>query len=236
MRKKIKRVMQGFLVLVLIVTASVTAVGYSEYKKVTEAMPIQAKIQDIQQSEAYVAYEDIAPLFVKAMIATEDARFPYRDSPLDMIAIMRAIRSNFRNRHLVEGGSTIPQQLAKNLYFDHSASFTRKVSEYLIAKEIMQNYDKEEVFALYASIIYFGDGHNGIRQASLGYFDVEPSHLNAFQATLLAGLPQAPSIYQLSTNYKGAIKRQYHVLQRLVDENYLSQQEADIIVESGGRE
>lgn len=234
MKKIFKKLIQVVLLVFVVFALAITTVGYSEYKRVTDEISVHDKVLEIQKTEAYVTYDDIAPLFVKAIIATEDARYPYRDSPLDFIAIVRALRTNLRSHHLQEGGSTIPQQLAKNMYFDHSASLTRKVSEYLIARQIMKNYDKEEIIALYASIIYFGDGYYGIEEASQGYFSVSAKDLNPFQATLLAGLPQAPSIYQLSTNYEGALKRQEHVLKRMLHEKYLSQMEVDLIIQENG--
>lgn len=234
MRKTFKKIIQVICVVLIVVSLSITAVGYSEYKKVTAETPISEKVLEIQKSDAYVEFNDIAPLFVKAVIATEDARFPYRKSPLDFIAITRAMRMNLRSHHFLEGGSTIPQQLAKNMYFDHSASLTRKVSEYFISRKITKEYNKEEIFALYASIIYFGDGYYGIESASQGYFSVSSSELSPFQSTLLAGIPQAPSVYQLSTNYEGARKRQKHVLKRMVHEKYLSQEEAEFIYQDDG--
>ena len=233
MRKLIQKVLLIILLSFVLLSSIITYQGYSEYQKVIQEIPIEDKIALVKEGD-FTPYDDIAPLFLDAIMVTEDARFYYRDSPLDRIAIMRAIKVNIKNRGFYEGGSTIPQQLAKNLYFDHSASLVRKVSEYFIARDIMNRYDHKEIISFYVNDIYYGDGYLGITAASLGYFDVLPKDLNDFQATLLAGLPQAPSIYQLSTNYEGALERQDHVLNRLVDEHYLTELEKSEILSIGG--
>lgn len=120
------------------------------------------------------------------------------------------------------------------MYFDHSASIQRKIAEYLIAKDLLEEYGVDEILTLYLNIIYFGDGHYGISEASQGYFDKPALELNDYEATLLAGLPQAPSVYHLSGNYEGARKRQTHVLNRLVEKGKITEQEATKIYNMGG--
>ncbi|HEY4538261.1 MAG TPA: biosynthetic peptidoglycan transglycosylase [Erysipelothrix sp.] len=233
MKKVLSKIILIIILSFVLFSSVIFYQGYQEYQKVTAKESIEAKVAQVQ-SQDFSEYEAIAPLFLDAIMVTEDARFYYRDSPIDRIALMRALKVNLKHKGFYEGGSTIPQQLAKNLYFDHSASLVRKVSEYFIARDIMDLYSHNEIIALYANVIYYGDGYLGITQASYGYFDLAPKDLNDFQATLLAGLPQAPSIYQLSTNYEGALKRQEHVLNRLVDEHYLTENEKHEIISMGG--
>ncbi|WP_415776638.1 biosynthetic peptidoglycan transglycosylase [Erysipelothrix urinaevulpis] len=221
------------IVLGLLISSLVIYKGYADYKKIVHEQPIQQKIEAIFKSDNYVSLNQTADMLTKAIVTTEDVRFYKRQSPLDYKSIARAIYTNIKNLRMMEGASTIPQQVAKNLYFDHSPSMTRKVSEYFIAKDLMTMYTHDEVLSIYLNIIYFGDGYTGIKLASRGYFSKDPSGLNDFEATLLAGLPQAPSVYQLSTNYHGARQRQRHVLDQLVKNKHLSQEQSDEIFMQG---
>lgn len=235
MRKVIRKIVLIGVLFSFLMMSLITYQGYKEYHTVVSDVPIEEKINKLKKDN-FSDYDEIAPLFLDAIRVTEDARFYLRDSPLDRIAIVRAIKVNIKQRGFYEGGSTIPQQLAKNLYFDHSASLKRKVSEYFIARDIMRLYNHNEILSFYVNSIYYGDGYTGITSASRGYFNVLPLELDDFQASILAGLPQAPSIYQLSTNYEGALKRQNHVLNRLVDEHIITEEEKIEILLLGGIE
>ncbi len=234
MEKFIKKLMLSLLSLLVIVSIVIMYFGYKDYEDLMRENNLDSKIQQIYNRDDFVSYDQISPMLKNAVVATEDSRLYHRKSPLDYRAISRAIWINLKNFKMLEGGSTIPQQVAKNLYFDHSASLRRKVSEYLIARDLLNEYHVNEVLTIYLNIIYYGDGYTGIYAASDGYFNKSALDLSDFEATLLAGIPQAPSVYQLSTNYEGAHKRQKHVLARLVDEKYISQEEADEIFNQGG--
>lgn len=119
------------------------------------------------------------------------------------------------------GGSTITQQLSKNLYLDQKKTFHRKITELFFVHDIESTYSKDEILELYLNIIYFGDGYYGIAQAAEGYFHTTPDRLTLAQATILAGLPQAPAVYQLSDGLKLAKQRQRMVLEKMVEEHYL---------------
>ena len=121
---------------------------------------------------------------------------------------------------LFKGGSTITQQLAKNLFLSNEQTFKRKIKETIISFIIEKEYSKNEILELYVNVIYYGDGYEGILEASRGYFHKEPSKLNKEEATLLAGIPQAPSYYQLSNNYKETYERQKEVLDALNNFKY----------------
>ena len=126
---------------------------------------------------------------------------------------------------IVGGGSTITQQLAKNLYFDYQPSYLRKVSEIFVAYDLEKKLRKKEILELYVNVINYGDNHIGIYEAAHGYFHKEPSELTIDEATLLAGLPQSPSNYQLSNHYKEARLRQKQVLEAMVDTDVLTSHE-----------
>ncbi|CAM4316865.1 transglycosylase domain-containing protein [Erysipelothrix inopinata] len=231
MKKLLKKLILYTLIIAISVGGVVVYFGHKEYKEVIQTVPLNVAIDEIRQREDYVPLSEMNPIAPQAMVATEDDRLFERHAVLDFWAIGRATWRNITSFRLVEGGSTIPQQVAKNIYFDHSASFVRKISEYFVTRDLLNQYTKEEILELYLNIIYYGDGFYGIYQASEGYFNVFPNELNDGQATLLMGLPQAPSYYALSTNLEGAKKRQKHVLARMVEEKQLTRERADEIYE-----
>ena len=133
----------------------------------------------------------------------------------------------------MRGGSTITQQLAKNLYFDDEASLVRKAAEAMVTVVLEERYSKDEILELYVNCIYFGESYYCVYDASIGYFRKIPSQMTDFEATMLAGIPNAPSAYAPTVNMNLAVKRQEKVLESMVREGYLTEQEADIIQISG---
>ena len=140
----------------------------------------------------------------------------------DIKSIARAFVKNIETKSLVEGGSTITQQLAKNLYFSFEKKFTRKVAELFVAIDIEKKYTKEQILSYYISVIYFGDGYYGLEAASIGYFSKRPDRLNFDEITLLAGLPNAPSMYALTNNPDLARKRQAIVIEQMKECGYIT--------------
>ena len=194
----------------------VMSIGYTGYVQKVKVMPFADKIESIRENENYVHVAQIDEDFLDAIVAVEDRRF-YEHGAIDGISLIRATLSNLKAGKVVQGGSTITQQLAKNLYFTGEKTMIRKLEEVFMAYEIEKAYAKEEVLELYVNIIYYGDGHHGIKEACEGYFNKQPHELSFDEATLLAGLPQAPSRYALSTNYQAAKKRQTQVIASLND-------------------
>ncbi len=222
--KFLMKLVVGIIVLAVVVVGIVIGFGYHGYKQAIKKQPLEEYVSLIQQQPQYVSYEEVSSYFLNAVVAIEDHRF-YEHMGIDVFAIMRSTLTNLIAQDIVGGGSTITQQLAKNMYFDQSQSFTRKISEAFVSNDLEQTYTKEEILALYINVIYFGDQHYGIQEASLGYFNVLPSELNLFQASLLAGLPQAPSAYALSYNYEAAIRRQQDVLKAMLEHGYITQEQ-----------
>lgn len=126
-------------------------------------------------------------------------------------------------------GSSLTQQVAKNLCFSQKKTFYRKVAELFVVRKLEKNYSKNEILELYINNIYYGNGYYNIYDASMGYFNKKPSDLTLYEATLLAGVPNAPSLYAPTTNEKLAKERQVQVLDAMVKNNYLSQDEANSI-------
>lgn len=167
----------------------------------------------------------------EAIIAVEDHRFKEHGA-IDMISIGRAVVSNIQAKELNEGGSTITQQVAKNLYFITEKNFVyRKIAEIFLAFDLENNYSKDEILELYFNTIYFGEGYYGVREASKGYYKKEPKDLTLYEASMLAGIPNAPSVYAPTVNPDLAKSRQGKVIRSMVEYGYLSQEEANKLEE-----
>ena len=159
-----------------------------------------------------------------SIVSIEDRRF-YEHFGIDLYSIGRAVVGNFKKQELSSGGSTITQQLAKNMYFSQEKKITRKIAEIFVALDLEEEYEKDEILELYLNIIYFGDGYYGIKEATNGYLNKEPSELTLYEATLLAGIPNAPSVYALSNNTKLTYERQKIVLRALLDTEKITKDE-----------
>lgn len=231
MKKIIRNIILIILTIIIIITGVIGVLGYQEYRSVIDERPLVYVVKNVMDDGTYVELDSISDMVEIAMISVEDKRFYERKGVLDFRSLGRAILTNLSAMKLVEGGSTIPQQLAKNLYFDHEASFVRKVSEYLVTKDLVATYDKDTLLELYLNIAYYGDGYFGIEQAAQGYFNVSSEHLSDAQATLVVGIVQSPTNYQLSNHYDRAKIRQRTVLSRLVEQGIVTQEEADLLYE-----
>ena len=159
---------------------------------------------------------EVAPDFIKALVATEDRRF-YLHKGVDPIAIFRAVGRNVKGKGLQEGGSTLTQQLTRQLFLTNERSLQRKIKEILLAMQMEQELSKQEILELYMNYVYFGQGAYGIETASEVFFNKKPKELTLVQAALLAGLPQAPSNYNPLVNPELAKRRRNEVLQNLVE-------------------
>ena len=186
--------------------------GYVEARQAVAERPVEATLQTIEASPSYVAFDELPQTYVWAVVATEDHRFFYH-AGVDPIAIARALAHDLRTRSFAQGGSTIPQQLAKNLWFTQEKTLPRKAAEVWVAFDLERARSKRDLLALYASTIYFGDGCYGLRDAARHYYGVEPRELTDEQCTMLAGLPNAPSV--LSADPAAAARRQAYVEERM---------------------
>lgn len=232
MRKILKKFAKLLCVLVILFAVGFVIVwfqGRSIYQEKTEENPITKKAEEIKAKENYTSLKDMNSNFLNAIIATEDRRF-YNHTGVDYWGTARAIAVNFTHLQALQGGSTITQQLAKNMYFGDTENLQEKVAEIHIAWELEKKYAKEEILELYLNTIYYGDNHYGIYEASYGYFGVAPSELTLYQGTLLAGLPQAPSAYALSNGKKLAHQRQEAVIAAMVRENYISDKQKQAVL------
>ena len=231
MKRFIKKLIALILVLVLCVVGFLGTLGYTMYKSVTREKSIDSRIEEIKSRDNYTKLSDVPEIYTDAVIAVEDSRF-YKHGGIDFISLVRAIVINVKNKELSQGGSTITQQFAKNLLFSHRQSLSRKIAELFATHYIEKNYEKDEILELYMNVIYYGDGYYNIYDASRGYFGVTPDKMSDYQATMLAGIPNAPSVYAPTKNPELAKRRQDKVLERMVETKVLTEEEkAEILKE-----
>lgn len=227
--KIVKRILLFFLIALITLGALFVGVGFVNYKKAIADAPIKEKVEQIKEDGNYVKAEDIAPELLQATVSIEDRRF-YAHNGVDYRSLGRAFINNIFAKGIVGGGSTITQQLGKNLYFDYQPSYLRKMSEIFLAYDLEDELSKKDILELYVNVINYGDNHIGIYEASMGYFDKLPKDLTMDEATLLAGLPQSPSNYQLSNHEDAARKRQIQVLQAMLRDQHITEKEMNQII------
>lgn len=207
---------------------TVAGKGYDMYRNAIEEMSLEEKVASIREKEGYTTLEDLPDVYKNAVISVEDHRF-YHHFGIDPIAIGRAVLHDIQAGRYVEGGSTITQQLAKNLYFTNEKEMSRKIAEVFMAFELEESYSKDEILELYVNSIYFGDGYYTAGDASRGYFGKEPEDMDQYECTLLAGIPNAPGRYAPTKSQELAEKRQYQVLKRMEACGYFSKEEAETV-------
>lgn len=223
--KFIKKLLIAIIVLIILICSIIFLVGHSYYTKALKEKPLFTRVNEITSQEHFVKFEEMSTYYRNAVISVEDHRF-YDHGPVDFIAIARATFTNIKSRQLREGGSTITQQVAKNIVFNQDATWVRKVAEIFAAFDLEKNYDKKEIFEIYVNTSYFGDGYYGIYDASYGYYKKAPKDLNLDESSMLAGVPNAPSVYAPTVNPNLAKKRQYHVLNTMLEYGYITKEEA----------
>ena len=229
--KWVKRILIILLLILILVTGIVLLNGYHLYQSVFSETSLSDKIKEIKEDEDYVSLSDVPDYYKNAIIAVEDHRY-YNHGPIDIIAIGRAVVSNIQAGSFNEGGSTITQQVAKNLYFiTEDDVISRKIAEIFMAFDLENHYSKDDILEFYMNTIYFGEGYYGIKEAAAGYYNKEPKDLTLYEATMLAGVPNAPSVYAPTVNPDLAKSRQGKVIRSMVEYGYLSQEEADKITQ-----
>lgn len=184
------------------------------------------------QKGTFIPLEEISPQIQDAVISTEDQRF-YRHSGFDPIGIARAGIGYLVNREIVGGGSTITQQLAKNAYLTADQTMIRKLRELFLAIEIEKHYSKDDILEMYLNNSYFGNGVWGVEDASMRYFGKPASDVTLEEAATIAAMLKGPSLYNPEDNYERAINRRNVVLQLMVDNEELTEAEAEEASQGG---
>ena len=227
MNKKLLRIFLFLLLILAVVLVTLFGQGYFRYERETSAVLLSKAVEAYTEKEDYVSFDQIDEDFVQAVISVEDKRF-FERKGYDLIALCRALYHNFLAKGFIEGGSTISEQIAKNLYLGGFINgLEEKTAGIFLMMALERKYSKEELFALYANMNYYGDGYWGIGEAAEGYYGCSADDLSPGQAAILAGIPNAPAIYQLSDGYEQAKERQAWVLQTMVNNGYMTEAEAE---------
>lgn len=228
-----------WLCMVLVIAGGLAAGGI--YYHLSEDLPKIQSLADYRPPIITTVYSDdnrkiaeffkerriVVPLsqmprmLLEAFIAAEDARF-YKHKGIDFISIVRALFKNIEAGTIVQGGSTITQQVTKSFFLTPERSYSRKIKEAILAYRIDKTFTKEEVLYLYLNQIYLGHGAYGVTAAAENYFAKSVNELNLAECAILAGLPQAPSRYSPFHHPERAKARQIYVLNRMVDEGFIT--------------
>ena len=225
------KIFKRIILLILIVLIIIGSVCYINGKKLYDEklseISLEKKIESIKSDENFVPLSSLPEYYKNSVIAVEDHRY-YKHGAIDVIALCRAVVSNIKQKDFKEGGSTITQQTAKNMYFITADDVvSRKVAEAILSFELESKYSKDDILELYINTIYFGDGYYGIKEACEGYLHKSPKDMTLYDATMLAGIPNAPSVYAPTVNFNLTKSRQKKVVSSMLEYEYINQEQAN---------
>jgi penicillin-binding protein 1A len=241
-RRKRFSFIRFFVLLFLVGGAFGAALGYWGYKQFEKDLPDRwSALTDYKPSRAsrvfsqegeligefylqkriVLPYEQIPKHVMQAFVAAEDNRF-FEHHGIDPLGIVRAAFANFKAGHVVQGGSTITQQVAKLMLVGNERNVFRKIREAILAHKIEQKLKKEQILAIYANHVYLGHGAYGVQAAAEVYFGKDAKDLTIAEAAMLGGLPKAPTEDSPTGNFKRAKDRQRYVLGQMLDNKFIS--------------
>lgn len=171
--------------------------GYQIYQDKIQEQSLSERVNQLKSKEDYVTLDQISPIYKEAVLESEDRRF-YQHGPVDYYGLARAMFINITTFSFKEGGSTITQQLAKNLCLSFKKNLSRKFAEVFIAKDLEDHYSKDEILEMYLNITYLGEGNYGIQAASQYYYHIDAIDLNRQQCDMLVKTLKRPSVYNPS--------------------------------------
>ena len=171
--------------------------GYQIYQDKIQEQSLSERVNQLKSKEDYVTLDQISPIYKEAVLESEDRRF-YKHGPVDYYGLARAMFINITTFSFKEGGSTITQQLAKNLCLSFKKDLSRKFAEVFIAKDLEDHYSKDEILEMYLNITYLGEGNYGIQAASQYYYHIDAIDLNKQQCDILVKTLKRPSVYNPS--------------------------------------
>lgn len=218
MKKLILKTLLWIFIILFILCSIVLGLGYLKYKEATDKISVIDRVKEIQENDNYTKLENISDDYKNAVIAIEDHRF-YNHKGIDVLSIIRSTYVNFKIKSLDYGASTITQQVGRLMYFTQEKSPIRKVAEIFVAFDLEKTYSKDEILELYLNLMYFGNGYYGIYDAAEGFFDKAPDELTLYEASYLAGLPNAPSVY--SENDELGEERRVQVINAMKKYGYI---------------
>ncbi len=232
-----------FLFIVFIGLCAVALIGYVYYQKIKNELPSVSIVENYRPIESIeildrndhqvciiegddsrriVPLNQISNQMQQAMLAAEDHYF-FEHHGINFVSIFRALMVNLQAHKVVEGGSTITQQLVKNLFFgDSGRTYDRKIKEALVSYEIEQKYSKEKILEMYLNQVYFGNNAYGIEKAAWKYFDCSSSQLDLAQSAFLACLVKSPSSLGSKSNRAKALENQKEILAKMVEYGYIT--------------
>ena len=171
--------------------------GYQIYQDKIQEQSLSERVNQLKSKEDYVTLDQISSIYKEAVLESEDRRF-YQHGPVDYYGLARAMFINITTFSFKEGGSTITQQLAKNLCLSFKKDLSRKFAEVFIAKDLEDHYSKDEILEMYLNITYLGEGNYGIQAASQYYYHIDAIDLNKQQCDILVKTLKRPSVYNPS--------------------------------------
>jgi membrane peptidoglycan carboxypeptidase len=207
------------------------AVFYASYWPRLTHLNELAYAQTAEHGGRWVTLNEVSPVFVQALIATEDQSF-WTNWGISFEGTARALWVDLRAGRFAQGGSTLTQQLVRDLLLNPKKTIPRKLSGILLSLMAARLYPKAQILTDYINEVYLGAGAWGIWAASHRYFGVSPAHLTAAEATMLAGLPEAPSALNPLRHWRAAKARQAVVLKNLVAVHYLTPSQARAIYQA----
>lgn len=182
------------VVLSVIAAGFFTVKGYQMYQGAVGEQGLEERIEELERNENYVALYDISKEFSTQVVESEDKRF-YDHCGIDAGSILRAVAADVEAGAFVQGGSTITQQLAKNLYFSSEKKIERKIAELFVVYNLEKEYSKDKILELYCNIIYFGENCYGIQEAASNYYSIDAAKLDKEQAARLVFTIKCPNVY-----------------------------------------
>ena len=232
--------------MIIFITGLVVGTGYTVIKFYSKDLPDINKLKYYQPSEStkiysadnkligtifkenrtWVSFYKIPDVMKQAILAIEDSRF-YTHNGVDFIGIGRAFVADIKHEEINQGASTITMELARNIFLTPRVTIERKIKEIILSFNIEKKFTKEDILEFYLNQIYFGSGAYGIESAASVYFDKKAKDLDLAEASMLAGLPAAPSLYSPYVNMELAKQRKKLVLDRMVQLGYVTPKQAD---------
>lgn len=242
-RSRVRSFVTVVQVIILLFMGTTVGVGLGLFLNLSRVLP---QVQDFQAPEATIVYssdgvvlgrvfredrtnvplKEIPQSLRDATIAIEDSRF-YEHAGVDVRGIARAVWTNVRGQRLAQGGSTITQQLARNVYLNQRKTFQRKIQEAVLAILIERRYEKDRILEMYLNQVYYGSGAFGVQAASKVYFGKDVGQLTLSEAAMIAGMPKKPSAYSPHEDKEAAITRRDIVLNRMAELGMLTASERD---------
>ena len=248
----LRRLLWFFLTICFLSLVAAIGVAFWGYHYITRDLPNLTRVEDYRPpavSKVFakngtliaeffsderrypIKIKDVPQFVRNCFIASEDADF-YRHPGIDPISIVRAFYKNFTTGEARQGGSTITQQVVKNLLLTSEKSIERKVKEAILSYRLEKRFSKDEILELYLNQIFFGNGAYGIKAAAWSYYQKTPAELTLAQAAVLAGLPQAPSKYSPLKNLAAAKRRQAYVLKQMLKAGVITSEQLKEALES----